>query len=128
MKYKFLNNEHIYMEIREGVLLARSKEEVIDRKAAEKIIDQRLFFVEKQAFPMLFDISSVKEVTKEARETLASEKANQYTIALAVIVRHPVTRTIANFFLKFQQPRYPFRLFTDLESAREWLEKYQSNT
>lgn len=116
------------MELKNGILYVKFKKKEIDAALAQKIIDQRLSFVDGQTFPIIVDGSAVKELTKAARETLSSEKANQYTVALAVIVRNPVTRTIANFFLKFQQPRYPFRLFTDLESAQEWLKKYQPNT
>ena len=127
MKYKFMNNDFIYMELKNGILYVKFKKKEIDAALAQKIIEQRLSFVDGQTYPIIVDGSAVKELTKAARETLSSEKANQNTVALAVIVRNPVTRTIANFFLKFQQPRYPFRLFTDLESAQEWLKKYQPN-
>jgi hypothetical protein len=127
MKYKFMNNDSVYMELKDGLLYVKFKRKEIDVALAKEIIDQRLSFVDGQTFPIIVDGSEVKELTKPAREALSSDRANQYTVALAVIVRNPVTRTIANFFLKFQQPRYPFRLFTDLEDAREWLKKYQSD-
>lgn len=125
MKYKFLNNDFVYMEIKEGVIYAKFKQEQINRELAQKIIDLRLSFVDGQTLPALIDGSTVKHLTKEAREVLSTERASQNISALAVIVRNPVTRAIANFFLKFQQPPYPFRLFTDLEKAKQWLRKYQ---
>ena len=114
------------MEIKEGVIYAKFKQEQISRELAQKIIDLRLSFVDGQTLPALIDGSIVKHLTKEAREVLSSEKASQNIAALAVIVRNPVTRAIANFFLKFQQPPYPFKLFTDPEKAKQWLRKYQS--
>ncbi|MGB3850321.1 MAG: hypothetical protein WA958_10165 [Tunicatimonas sp.] len=122
-----MNNDSVYMELKDGILYVKFKKKEIDATLAKEMIDQRLSFVDGQTFPIIVDGSEVKELTKSAREALSSEKANQHTVALAVIVRNPVTRTIANFFLKFQQPRYPFRLFTELEDAREWLKKYQSD-
>lgn len=113
------------MEIKEGVIYAKFKQEQINRELAQKIIDLRLSFVDGQTLPALIDGSTVKHLTKEAREVLSTERASQNISALAVIVRNPVTRAIANFFLKFQQPPYPFRLFTDLEKAKQWLRKYQ---
>ena len=113
------------MEIKGGLIYAKFKSEQIDRDLAQKIVDLRLSFVDEQMLPALIDGSIVKHLTKEAREVLSSEKANQNIAALAVIVRNPVTRAIANFFLKFQQPRYPFKLFTDAEKAKQWLKKYQ---
>lgn len=126
MKYKFVNNDYLYMEIRNGLLFAKFKTKVVDLKLAKKIVELRLSFVEGETFPMLLDGSDVKDVTKEAREELSSKQANQLTIALAVVVRNPVTRVIANFFLRFQQPNYPFRLFNDIESAQAWLKQYQT--
>ncbi len=125
MKYKFINNEHIYMEIKDGLIYAKFKKEQITLDIAQKIIELRLSFVDGQTLPALINGSVVKHLTKEAREVLSSEKASQDIAALAVIVRNPVTRAIANFFLKFQQPRYPFQLFTDVERAKRWLVKYQ---
>lgn len=125
MKYKFLNNDYLYMEIRDGLLYVKFKKKVIDTKLAQQIVEQRLSFVDGQSLPIIIDGSSVKDLTKGARGVLSSDTASQYTVALAVIVRNPVTRAIANFFLRFQQPRYPFRLFTSLENAQEWLRKYQ---
>lgn len=126
MKYKVLNNDFVYMEIKGGMIYAKFKQEQVNREVARKIIDLRLSFVDGQTLPALIDGSTVKHLTKEAREVLSSERASQYIIALAVIVRNPVTRAIANFFLKFQQPPYPFKLFTDPEKAKQWLRKYQS--
>lgn len=125
MKYKFVNNDYVYMEIRDGLIYAKFKKEQIDYNLAQKIIDLRLSFVDGQMLPAIIDGSGVKDLTKEARKLLSSERASQHIIALAVIVRNPVTRAIANFFLRFQQPNYPFRLFTDIESAQAWLKQYQ---
>lgn len=113
------------MEIKEGMIYAKFKQEQISRELAQKIVDLRLSFVDGQTLPAIVDGSVVKHLTKEAREVLSSERASQHIAALAVIVRNPVTRAIANFFLKFQQPSYPFRLFTDPEKAKQWLKKYQ---
>lgn len=125
MKYKFLNNEYVYMEIKDELIYAKFKTEQVTLDIAKKIIDLRLSFVDGQVLPALIDGSDVKHLTKEAREVLSTDQASQNIAALAVIVRNPVTRAIANFFLKFQQPRYPFRLFTDPERAKRWLKKYQ---
>lgn len=113
------------MEIKDGLIYAKFKREKIDHILAEKIVDLRLSFVDGQSLPAIIDISVVKDVTKEAREVLSSEKAGQNIMASAIIVRNPVTRTIANFFLRFQQPGYPLKLFADVKKAREWLKKYQ---
>ncbi len=126
MKYKVLNNDHIYMEIRDGLLYAKFKNDVIDAKRAQDIVAQRLSFIEEGTFPIIIDGSGVKDITKEARTVLSSEEANRYTVALAVIIRSPINRVLANFFLRFQQPPYPLRLFKNIEDAQEWLKQYQS--
>ena len=124
MKYKFLDNEFVHMEIKQDILYVNLRKKEIDRKIAQKIVDLRLAFVEGQDLPILVEGLAVKDLTKEAREVLSAKKANQHALALAVIVQNPVTRTIANFFLKFQQPPYPSKLFTDRERAEQWLRLY----
>ena len=126
MKYKVLNNDHIFMEIRDGLFYARFKHDVIDATLAQKLMEQRISFVEENDLPMIIDGSGVKDMTKEARMILSSERANRYTVALAIIIRSPVNRVLANFFLRFQQPPYPLRLFKNIEDAQEWLKQYQS--
>ena len=124
MKYKVINTDDIRMEIKNGLVYAKFKRGKIDQATAEGIVDLRLSFMEDQVLPAIIDLSAVKEVSREAREALSSPKAGKNIAAIAVIVRNPITRTIANFFLKFQQPGYPFRLFTDMRQAEDWLSKY----
>lgn len=128
MKYKFLENDFVYMEIKNELLYVRFKTKEIDRELAQKIVRLRLSFVEGCTLPIIVDGIEVKRLTKGAREVLSTEEASQYTAALAAVVHNPVTRTIANFFLRFQQPRYPFRLFSSIKDAKTWLKKYQPNT
>ena len=39
----------------------------------------------------------------------------------AVLVGHPVSRVLGNFFLGISRPAYPTRLFTDPAAAIGWL-------
>ena len=124
MKYKFLDNEFAHMEIKNNILYVNLKKKEINHRVAQKIVDLRLAFVEGQDLPILIEGLAVRDITKGAREVLSSKEANQHALALAVIVQNPVTRTIANFFLRFQHPPYPSKLFNDRESAEEWLRLY----
>jgi hypothetical protein len=55
---------------------------------------------------------------REARQALSGPRAAELYIALAVIVRSPVARTIMNLFTRFYSPPFPVRCFSD--AARSW--------
>lgn len=126
MKYNNFDNEFLYMEIKEGIIYAKYKSERIDAFIAEKAIEVRLNFTEQQLLPVLIDVSSVKYVTKEAREILSSEKAGKGIAASATVIENAVTRSIVRFFFKFQRPHYPFKIFNNVESAEHWLKEHKN--
>lgn len=41
--------------------------------------------------------------------------------AMAILVDSPVTRVVANFFVRVATPPYPVRLFTSTADAVQWL-------
>jgi hypothetical protein len=66
-------------------------------------------------------------VTPEAREFAASEEASKNRIAEAILVNSVATRLTANFYIRFNKPRTPTRIFTDEQKAIEWLRKFQTD-
>ena len=126
MNHNNFDSEFLYMEIKEGIIRAKYKSERIDASVAEQAIQVRLDFTKQQVLPVLVDVSSVKYVTKEAREILSSERAGERVAASAAVIENAVTRSIARFFFKFQHPHYPFKIFNNVESAEHWLKEYKN--
>jgi hypothetical protein len=71
--------------------------------------------------PCVVDITLVKSVSREAGEYYSSEELSGVFSAVAMIVDSPMSKVMANFFLKIDGPPYPIRLFTTEEDAVGWL-------
>lgn len=63
-------------------------------------------------------------VDKDSRTFMATEEALQYSIAEAVIIRNMAQRIIGNFYLRFDRPKKPVRLFDSMTEAEAWLKNF----
>lgn len=72
--------------------------------------------------PVLVDMRGVQSESKEARAYFGSAEIAKNIKAIALLVGSPVSRIIANFFIRIgtEQP-VPTRVFDDEKHAREWL-------
>ena len=61
--------------------------------------------------------------SREARDLLAGPEACATYLAMAVLVRSPVARTIMNFFMRFSSPPFEVRIFTHPPDAIAWAEE-----
>tara|TARA_Y100001972_G_scaffold125712_1_gene177544 strand:- start:1848 stop:2243 length:396 start_codon:yes stop_codon:yes gene_type:complete len=75
------------------------------------------------SYPCLFDISRIKHSTKEARDYLANE-GNELVTASAILVDSAVLKMAANFYVSVNKPVKPTRLFTDKQTALDWLHQF----
>ncbi|MCH2043099.1 MAG: STAS/SEC14 domain-containing protein [Saprospiraceae bacterium] len=82
----------------------------------------------KGKFFFLSDITAVKSVSKPVREYLASEVVDTICAAHAIYTNSAITRMIGNLFIKFNKPVYPNQLFTNKDTAHEWLLKQMHST
>lgn len=71
--------------------------------------------------PVMVDMSGIRAETREARHYFASDEAVARYSAVAIVVSSPLSRVIANFFMRLTQHRRPTRLFTDERAAADWL-------
>lgn len=73
----------------------------------------------------LIEAGILTEVEDDMRKSSASEAENKHTIADAIIVKSLSQRLIANFYLRFNRPVKPTRIFSDPESAAFWLMSFR---
>jgi hypothetical protein len=71
--------------------------------------------------PVLVDMRGVRSQTREARQYFEGPEAEQATLAVALLIGSPVSRMLANFFVRLSTQRIPTRLFTDEDEAIRWL-------
>ncbi len=71
---------------------------------------------------LLIDIRPIKSISRKARALFASrEISERFVIALGLVIKGPVSRMIGNFYLNWNRPFHPTRLFNETRSAAEWL-------
>jgi hypothetical protein len=75
-------------------------------------------------YPVLVDLTHCKAITREARAYYAGEEAAKSGVAAALLIGSPLSRVIGNFFMEFNKPLIPTRLFTSEAEALVWLKGF----
>ena len=71
--------------------------------------------------PALIDLRLVRSQSSDARAYFAGPETRRVCTAVALLVKSPLSRMIGNFYLGFNRPDVPTKLFDDEEAAAEWL-------
>ena len=114
-------NAYIKWSIEDGILYIGIKEiEIFDLDIAKACVNDRLEFTGENFYPCLVDVVKVGSMTKEARDYFAKE-GSEYLTACAIVVSSAFLKMLTNFYIMVNKPETPTRMFTDRESALEWL-------
>jgi hypothetical protein len=92
---------------------------------AEDVRELRIIclrFSGNRPFAVLLDASHNFTPTEEARKLLASEEYTDLRIAAAFVTSSLANKLFGNFFIRFNRPATPTRLFSDEAAALRWLE------
>ena len=116
-----LENYFVRFWFENGILISNFKDgTVLDLEKIKEAIDIREKISEGKNQFWLYDISNLKNVTKEVRD-YAEEHGQNYLAATAVLVNSHVAKFIFNAYLKLNKPQIPFLFFTKKENAISWL-------
>ncbi len=121
MKELLLDMDEIKFEIETDIIIGTVKLTLMDLALAKKITKHRLVLQEGKRYPILSNIRNVKDSTRDAREFLASEEGCEGVIKAAILIKSPVSKIIANFFINTSRPIVPTKIFTDERKAKKWL-------
>jgi hypothetical protein len=80
--------------------------------------------LDKGTVPMLVDMRRMKKLEREARELYKTDKGG--VSAMALLVGSPVTKMLANFFMRTDTDTTPTRMFTDESVALNWLHEQRA--
>lgn len=81
---------------------------------------------EGRRLPVLVDLRGVRSQSAEARAHFAGPTATAVTQAVALLISSPLSRVIGNFFLGFNRPATPARVFTSVGEAEAWLASFRA--
>lgn len=72
-------------------------------------------------FYNIYEFSKFAEMDPEVREWSASTSGNNYTIVDAIVISNFAQKIVADFYLKFNKPPKPTKIFKSKEKALEWI-------
>lgn len=92
-------------------------EDVLEMSAAFREI------AKGEKFAVLLDATKPFTVSPEARTFIASKELTSDRMAAAFVTRSLANRIVGNFFIKFNKPATPTKLFSEEAPAIEWLKE-----
>lgn len=105
-----------------------------DKKVNLAFIDKGYDFVRDSGngiYHNIWQFASFSDIEPEVREWAADRTKNNHTHSDAIVIKNLSQKLIANFYLKFNQPGKPTKIFYSLENAIEWtleqIEKKRTN-
>lgn len=86
-----------------------------------QLLEQYNKIAENKLMPFIFMAAENVSITKEARDNAVKLEDISMIGSSAVIVTSLAYKLIANFYLKFNKPKRPFKVFSNEEEAIKWL-------
>lgn len=115
----WLGNDNIVRKI----FLENAEETLADAWESSTAINELTL---GKKLPLMVDFTPLRSIDPEARSFYASKDAFEVISAAAAVTKSRISRVIGNFFLGFNKPEYPRRLFNDEDSALEWLKQFNN--
>lgn len=130
MELEHFSNAYSEIRIEDGVLVICYKPELnITLEVAKICVDDRLKFTKDKMFPLVVYMREIKEISKEAKTYLASDKGMKGVTAGAFIVENHMQRLIGSVFISLyvnmNEVKVPTKLFNNLGAAMDWVKPYR---
>ncbi len=100
-----------------------------DTRIGKEITQIGYAFLDKHGggrFYNIYQFGSFSDVDPEVREWAADTSGNHYTYCDAIVIRNWAQKIVTDFYLKFNRPKMPTRIFYSLEKAVEWIKSVQA--
>ena len=120
--------ENIDFEIKNGVLHGSYPDGIeLDFEKSKQMVLDRIKYLNGQKLPILVDTTGVKQISKEARDFMATSKAREGVVAAALLSRSKFSMFMTNFFMKVSlvESPIPIKMFSKENEALDWLEQFK---
>jgi len=106
-------NEILFVKMKEGINLGQIE--------MEELLKQAIVFTAPNKYFAIVDTTSPYDSTPESRNFYAESDYSKYRYADAFIVNSLPMRLLVNFFIAFNKPKIPSKMFNNEESAINWI-------
>ncbi|MBC7383061.1 MAG: hypothetical protein H7296_08720 [Bacteroidia bacterium] len=93
----------------------------LDINLQMRLLDHYNDIAGNKLMPFIFMAAENVSITKEARDNATKIEDRSMIGSSAVIVTTLPYKLIANFYLRFNKPKRPFKVFSNEEDAVKWL-------
>jgi hypothetical protein len=99
---------------------------IVDRKEALQVMEaSRQFRNGSNKYTMITATKDFFNMTPDARATFAEEMKKGFELEkMAILVNSLAYRILANFFIRFDKPPVPTKMFNSRKEAIDWLIKH----
>lgn len=119
---KTLNTPFAFLSFEDEILFVKMKEGVnLDQAEMEELLKQAVELTAPNKYFAIVDTTSSYDSTPESRSFYAESDYSKYRYADAFIVNSLPMRLLVNFFITFNKPKIPSKMFNNEESAYEWI-------
>lgn len=118
--------DYFTMKISNGILHIKVKPDTfVELPMVQEVVAKQREITNGQPILVLLDISEAYGVAKEAREYTSGKSVEGLQKAMAMLINSLPIRLLANFFIKFDKPPAPTKMFNSYDQAINWLESYR---
>jgi hypothetical protein len=92
----------------------------------EDVMEAKKITVERYPDTKFFVVAQGVEfftLTKKARSLTATKEHSDNTIAIAFYSNNATLQFVGNMYLKIDKPHVPTKIFSNLNTAKEWLQE-----
>lgn len=108
------------LSIEHSIIVLRYKPKRVNLEDCYQFLDWCNKNIAGQKYLMLNVLHPNNSFTEEAKQFSAKE-GTQFSIAEAFVLNNGFLKIIGNFYLRFNKPNAPTRLFSSEDDARAWL-------
>jgi len=112
----FEEDQIAHLNLKQGELVEIDELKTIFEEIAKQAGEKK--------FRLLVTAGNSASLSPEAREYASSAESSDVIVADAVVVQNYSHEMTANFFIRFNKPNRPTRLFKNREAACEWLKTF----
>ena len=119
---KELDTPFALLIFEDEILFVKMKDKVnLGKAEMEELLKQAIELTAPNKYFAIIDTRETYDTTLEARNYYAESDYSKYRYADAFIVNSLPMRLLVNFFIAFNKPKIPSKMFNTKESAYEWI-------
>lgn len=123
MKRIELNKVFIELLTPQIVLVTTKDNSILEVEDLQEIKKINTELTKNIKYGVISDTGNYTSVSNEAREYMATKGMEKNRIATAYIINSLSQRLLLSFFLKVNKPKVPSKSFSNMKSARTWMDK-----